>query len=68
VAPAIARNGAPMRNVAPCGSCHGDIDLKTATPRLEGEPLAYIRRQLTAFANGTRRNDINAQMRNVARE
>jgi len=65
--PAIARNGAPMRNVAPCGSCHGDIDVKAGAPRLDGEPLAYVRRQLIAFANGTRRNDINAQMRNVAR-
>jgi cytochrome c553 len=66
--PPIVQTGAPMRNVAPCGSCHGQIDTKTATPRLEGEPLVYVRRQLVAFANGLRRNDINAQMRNVARQ
>jgi cytochrome c553 len=66
--PVIVLTGAPMRNVAPCGSCHGGIETKTGAPRLDGEPLAYMRRQLVAFANGSRRNDINAQMRNVARQ
>ena len=66
--PAIVESGAPMRNVAPCGSCHGEIDTKTGSPRLEGEPASYIRKELFAFANGSRRNDINAQMRNVARQ
>ena len=67
-APAIVQIGSPMRNIAPCASCHGGSDRKTASPTLEGEPEAYIRAQLQAFANGTRKNDISGQMRNVARQ
>lgn len=67
-APLIVRNGSPMRNIAPCGSCHGGIDTKTATPRLDGQPQAYVRAQLHAFANGARRNDLHEQMRNIARQ
>lgn len=62
-APAIIRWGAPMRNVAPCGSCHGDIDHTMASPWLKGEPQNYLRAQLMAFASGARTNDINGQMR-----
>lgn len=66
-APDIVKWGAPSRNVAPCGSCHGDIDHILAGPWLAGEPGAYIRAQLVAFANGERSNDINGQMRAMAR-
>jgi cytochrome c553 len=67
VAPKIVLNGAPLRNIPPCGSCHGDIDSKVGSPRLEGQPAAYIKAQLQAFAHGERHNDISQQMRNVAR-
>lgn len=67
-APRIVQIGAPMRNVAPCASCHGGSERKTATPLLDGEPVAYLHNQLVAFANGTRANDIDGQMRNVARQ
>jgi cytochrome c553 len=66
--PAIVQNGDPMRNIAVCGSCHGGIDNKTSSPWLDGEPASYIAAQLRAFATGARRNDINEQMRNVARQ
>jgi cytochrome c553 len=66
-APAIVKWGAPMRNIPPCGSCHGDIDHTLAGPWLEGEPEAYLRSQLTAFASDERHNDIDAQMRVIAR-
>lgn len=66
--PPIVATGSPMRNIAPCASCHGAADHKTGAPWLEGEPLAYIRAQLQAFAAGDRHNDINEQMRNVARQ
>lgn len=66
-APAIVQVGAPMRNIAPCASCHGGSDNKAGSPVLEGEPEAYIITQLRAFASGSRRNDIHAQMRNIAR-
>lgn len=64
--PPIVRWGAPMREVAPCGSCHGTIDRTLASPSLNGEPQAYLVQQLQAFRDGTRTNDINAQMRAVA--
>ena len=67
-APLIVRNGSPMRNIAACTACHGGSDGKTGSPRLDGEPQAYIRAQLQAFASGARRNDIQGQMRNVARQ
>lgn len=66
-APGIVKWGAPMRNVPPCGSCHGDVDHTQASPWLGGEPESYIRTELLAFASGERANDINAQMRDVAR-
>lgn len=64
--PPIVRWGAPMRDVAPCGSCHGTIDHVLAAPALDGEPYAYLVEQLRAFHDGTRVNDINEQMRAVA--
>lgn len=66
-APVIIQIGAPMRNIAPCASCHGGSDNKTGTPLLDGEPAPYLVAQLRAFADGTRRNDIHGQMRNIAR-
>ena len=66
-APRIVVNGAPLRNIAPCGSCHGALDNKTGSPWLEGQPAAYVKSQLQAFASGARSNDISQQMRNIAR-
>ncbi|MGY4480348.1 c-type cytochrome [Bradyrhizobium sp. USDA 3364] len=67
-APAVVVMGAPMRNIPPCGSCHGDIDNKAGSPWLGGQSAVYIKAQLEAFASGTRRNDISQQMRNIARQ
>ena len=66
--PAIVVTGAPMRNIPPCGSCHGDIDNKAGSPWLGGQSAVYIKAQLEAFASGARRNDISEQMRNIARQ
>ncbi len=65
--PALVRVGDPLRNIAPCASCHGGIDQKPGTPWLEGMPKRYVADQLAAFASGARRNDSHAQMRNMAR-
>ncbi len=67
-APDIVLTGAPMRNIAPCASCHGGIDNKVGSPWLNGLPQAYLKSQLQAFASGARHNDISGQMRNVARQ
>ncbi|MGA1805472.1 c-type cytochrome [Rhizobium sp. HT1-10] len=66
-APRIVVSGAPMRGIAPCGSCHGDIENKMGTPWIGGQPAAYIAAQLEALASGSRRNDNSQQMRNIAR-
>jgi cytochrome c553 len=65
--PVIVTNGAPLRNIPPCGACHGEIAHKVASPWLDGQPANYIEAQLKAFASGSRRNDTSEQMRNIAR-
>jgi cytochrome c553 len=67
-APLIVTTGAPMRNIPPCGSCHGEIDNKAGSPWLGGQSAIYIKAQLHAFATRARRNDISQQMRNIARQ
>jgi cytochrome c553 len=67
-APQIVARGAPMRNVPACSSCHATSDAKLGTPWLDGQSAVYIKAQLQAFATGERRNDISAQMRNIARQ
>jgi cytochrome c553 len=65
--PALVRVGDPMRNIAPCISCHGGVDQKLGAPWLEGMPKDYLVQQLQLFKQGERRNDGQLQMRNVAR-
>jgi cytochrome c553 len=65
--PVLVRTGAPLRNVAPCISCHGSVDQKLGAPWLEGMPRDYLVAQLMAFRDGTRANDSHAQMRNMVR-
>lgn len=66
--PQIVTNGAPMRGIAACGSCHGRLANKAGSAWLEGQPADYLRAQLQAFASGARHNDISGQMRNIARQ
>ena len=65
--PRIVASGAPLRGIAPCGACHGEVDSKASAAWLEGQPAIYLRTQLGAFATGARHNDIGEQMRNIAR-
>jgi cytochrome c553 len=65
--PRIVVSGAPLRGIAPCGACHGEVGAKAGAAWLEGQPVAYLRTQLEAFSSDARRNDIDEQMRNVAR-
>jgi len=66
--PALVNVGDPLRNIAPCASCHGGIDKKPGSPWLEGMPEAYLVEQLRQFAAGGRRNDAHGVMRNIARQ
>jgi cytochrome c553 len=65
--PRIVVSGAPLRGIAPCGACHGEVDSKASAAWLEGQPAIYLRTQLEAFSTGARHNDIGEQMRNIAR-
>jgi len=58
--------GDPSRGIAPCGSCHGPDGYKLGAPALASQDSAYLVRETAAFAQGSRRNDINEQMRTVA--
>jgi cytochrome c553 len=60
--------GDPQRGIAPCSACHGPGGYKTGAPALTGQYAAYIERQLAAFAQGIRHNDIFEQMRAIARQ
>ncbi|HTR16363.1 MAG TPA: c-type cytochrome [Acetobacteraceae bacterium] len=60
--------GAPERGIPPCAACHGPGGHKLGAPTLAGQQQAYIEHQLVAFATGQRQNDINEQMRTVARQ
>jgi cytochrome c553 len=60
--------GDPARGIPPCAACHGPGAHKLGAPALRGQHTEYIERQLAAFAEGMRQNDINEQMRVIAHE
>jgi cytochrome c553 len=60
--------GDPQRGIPPCSACHGPGGYKTGAPALQGQQPAYIERQLAAFTQGMRQNDINEQMRAIAKQ
>jgi cytochrome c553 len=60
--------GDPQRGIPPCSACHGPGGYKIGAPALQGQQAAYIERQLAAFTQGTRQNDINEQMRTIAKQ
>jgi cytochrome c553 len=65
--PSLVVVGSPIRSIAPCAACHGPLGRKDGAPSLEGQKRAYLKAQLDAFASGMRHNDINQQMRQIAR-
>jgi cytochrome c553 len=58
--------GDPSRGIGACGSCHGPSGYKRGAPALASQNSSYLERQTAAFAQGSRHNDINEQMRSVA--
>jgi len=64
----LAFIGDEQRGIPPCTACHGPNGYKIGAPPLAGQHVAYIERQLAAFAQGLRQNDINEQMRTIARQ
>jgi cytochrome c553 len=63
----LAFVGDPQRGIPPCSACHGPNGHKLGAPPLAGQHADYIERQLAAFAQGLRQNDINEQMRTTAK-
>jgi cytochrome c553 len=59
-------DGDPARGIPPCAACHGPNEIKLGAPPLKGQQSAYIERQLAAFAQGMRQNDIDERMRTIA--
>ena len=62
----LVTNGDPARGLPACNSCHLAPGGPAGSPQLRGQPATYIAAQLTAFADGTRGNDIYGLMRTVA--
>jgi cytochrome c553 len=60
--------GDPARGIPPCAACHGPDAQKLGAPALQSQHSAYIQRQLAAFAQGMRRNDINEEMRTISEQ
>jgi len=60
--------GDPQRGIPPCSACHGPGGFKIGAPALQGQHTAYLERQLAAFAQGIRQNDIYEQMRAAAKQ
>jgi cytochrome c553 len=60
--------GEPQRGIPPCSACHGPGGYRLGAPALQGQRADYIERQLGAFAQGLRQNDIYEQMRIIARQ
>jgi cytochrome c553 len=58
--------GDPARGIAPCSSCHGPGGYKLGAPALASQQRVYLEEQSARFAEGSRRNDINEQMRSIA--
>jgi cytochrome c553 len=51
--------GAPLRGIAPCGSCHGSLNNKAASPWLEAQSEPCMKAQLQAFGSKEHRDDIS---------
>ncbi len=65
----IYRAGIAKKGVAACTACHGPAGAGISTsgyPAVSGQHSAYVESQLQKFAEGTRSNDPNRMMRDIA--
>lgn len=65
----LVAHGSAERGIQACVNCHGPqaTGMGPVFPRLAGQYAEYARAQFAAFRDGTRRNDPEAVMREVAR-
>jgi cytochrome c553 len=64
----LAYQGDEAKRVQACNGCHGPdgIGVSRAAPYLAGQSEEYLASALTAFRQGTRKNDAGESMRSVA--
>jgi len=65
----IYRAGIAEKGVAACTACHGPTGAGISTsgyPAVSGQHSAYVESQLQKFAEGSRSNDPNRMMRDIA--
>jgi cytochrome c553 len=63
----LVERGDPARSLPACNSCHGsNAGGPMETPTLSHQNREYLARQLRAFKDDSRRNDIYTRMRSVA--
>jgi cytochrome c553 len=65
----LYRGGDIQKGIAACAACHspnGAGNPPAAFPALSGQNAAYVVEQLKAFRSGTRSNDLNHMMRDIA--
>jgi cytochrome c553 len=65
----LALRGAWERNIPECVACHGPsgVGVGAAFPPLAGQSAQYLSAQLTAWQQGTRKNDPDDLMGHIAR-
>lgn len=68
---ALYTAGDAERGLTACIACHGARGNGTELsgfPKISGQHADYIKAQLTKFRDGTRNNDMNAMMRDIAKK
>ena len=67
---ALYRGGDESRGITACIACHGPrgngMEL-AGFPDISGQHSAYTKSQLEQFRSGTRANDLNGMMRDIAK-
>jgi cytochrome c553 len=67
----LFRGGDMDRGIAACIACHGPRGVGHSLanfPKISFQHAAYIKTQLESFRNGSRANDMNGMMRDVAKK
>lgn len=62
-------NGDPARGIVACTACHGPTGTGmklSGFPRISFQHTAYIKSSLEKFRDGSRNNDMNGMMRDIA--
>ena len=67
----LFKAGDAERGIPSCASCHGPRGNGTSLagfPKISSQHPEYIKSQLEKFRSGTRNNDLNGMMRDIAKK